>query len=122
MADGRHYYHCDECKNYVTNCKHSKNKTILELFKVKPKPPYCSGCGVIIPRTGDYCLGCRIEKGYESDDCTCYSNCPEECKSKLEHNCCCTNTFDTANCLATEHDCCCTDTSDIADCLATEHD
>ena len=41
--------------------------------------------------------------GYESDDCICYFDFPENCKSKLEHYCCC-NIYDKGECLAKKHD------------------
>ena len=72
-----------------------------------PGPPYCPSCQCPIPRTGEYCQKCRNEKGYEFDECICYSDCPENCSSKLKHYCCCSIAFDIESCLAptNDHDC-----------------
>lgn len=88
-------------------------------------PPYCPSCGCVITREGVYCQSCRTEYGYESDDCTCYSDCPEDCTSKLEHYCCCSNAIDIENCRAPDdkHYCICTERpEDIEECRANIHD
>ena len=64
-------------------------------------PPYCPHCGCMMPREGEYCQSCRVEHGYESDECTCYVYNPEDCTSKLEHYCCCEDDDD--SCRATNH-------------------
>ena len=68
--------------------------------KPRGPPPWCPSCGIGIPREGQYCQSCRIKYGYESDDCTCYSDNPGECTSKLEHYCCCSTVFDIDDCRA----------------------
>jgi hypothetical protein len=61
--------------------------------------PFCTGCKCIIPRQGQFCQSCRRKLNLPYDDCVCYSQSPEECKSKLEHDCCCPD----EGCLAKEH-------------------
>jgi hypothetical protein len=83
-------------------------------------PPYCEHCGCVVPREGIYCQSCRSSYGYESADCVCYEDSPDNCASKLKHYCCCTVTFDTEDCKAPEHkhDCICPEDN----CLALEHE
>ena len=76
--------------------------------------PFCPGCGCVILREGQHCQSCRIKHGLEYDECTCYSDCPEDCKSKLEHDCCCMNALDIDECRAPDwkHDCVCSEEED----------
>ena len=69
--------------------------------------PFCPSCGCIMPREGVYCQLCRIKYGYEYDECICYSDAPESCTSKLEHECCCDLAFNALSCRAVKHDCIC---------------
>ena len=55
-------------------------------------------------------------------ECSCYEELdPEECKSGLRHGCCCSVTYDVANCRAEDHECIC-DEDDEDDCRAPKHD
>lgn len=78
--------------------------------------PYCGHCGCVIPREGGYCQSCRNDYGYENDECTCFEDRPENCLSKLEHYCCCSDAiYTTCKALC--------DQGEINDqCIAENHD
>src|SRR5690348_9873298 len=61
--DNKHllWKYCGECKDYVTSktCPHNPDSFELrETFDDKPSPPYCTGCGSILPPKNVLCDGC----------------------------------------------------------------
>ncbi len=50
-------------------------------------------------------------------------NCPSECKSKLEHYCCCPTAFYSEDCLApdSKHECICEDIGEDNICRLLKH-
>jgi hypothetical protein len=91
-------------------------------------PPYCPGCGVPIPRLHQFCQPCKSRLHIQQAECTCYSDGPADCKSELEHDCCCVNADEVADCRApgnqNKHRCICAlrPSEDRQDCRAFEHD
>jgi hypothetical protein len=67
------------------------------------------------------CPQCRYKNKYgdENNKCICLYS-PNGCDYKLEHNCCCLDTFKFDGCRATKHDCSCDE--DVDKCKATKHD
>jgi hypothetical protein len=84
--------------------------------------PKCPSYGCIITRIGEFCQSCRYKYELEDDECTCCDN-ARECKSKLDHYCCCATVWDVSKCKADRigHDCTC-ESGYVDDCGATEHE
>lgn len=53
------FYLCTECRDYVP-LPHSHEIKALDGYFPKPKPPYCVGCGIMMPQRKDLCQSCRI--------------------------------------------------------------
>jgi hypothetical protein len=55
------WYLCTECREYVLDSHEHSVVQKKNPFSPKPKPPYCPGCGTVIPKQGIVCQTCRLK-------------------------------------------------------------
>lgn len=60
QMEGKKWLLCTWCKKYVQKCSHGPIEFTDETWS-EPGPPYCGGCGALVPEEGDRCETCRLQ-------------------------------------------------------------